>query len=40
MSLGPGTRLELYEIVSVLGEGSMGQVRRAGDMKLGREVTI
>ncbi len=40
MSLVPGTRLGSYEIVSSLGRGGMGEVFRARDLKLGREVAI
>ena len=40
MSLEPGTRLGDYEITAPLGAGGMGEVYRAQDTKLGREVAI
>src|SRR5690349_1846464 len=40
MSLTPGSRLGPYEIVSPLGAGGMGEVFRARDTRLGREVAI
>ncbi len=40
MSLPPGTRLGPYEIVAPLGAGAMGEVYRARDPRLGREVAI
>ncbi|PYX51789.1 MAG: hypothetical protein DMG79_02165 [Acidobacteria bacterium] len=40
MSLAPGTRLSQYEILSSLGAGSMGEVYRARDSRLEREVAI
>jgi len=38
--IGPGTKLANYEVVSALGKGGMGEVWRARDTKLGREVAI
>ncbi len=40
MALEPGTRLGHYEVLSSLGAGGMGEVYRAKDTKLGREVAI
>ena len=40
MSLDPGTRLGPYEIGSQIGAGGMGEVYRARDTKLDREVAI
>src|SRR5450830_1257945 len=40
MSLVPGTRFGPYEIVSQIGAGGMGEVYRAKDTRLRRDVAI
>jgi TolB-like protein len=40
MSLAPGSRLGPYEVTSPLGAGGMGEVYRARDTRLGRDVAI
>ena len=40
MSLSPGTRLGSYEILGPIGAGAMGEVYRARDTKLDRDVAL
>ena len=40
MSLAAGTRLGPYEVIAPVGEGGMGEVYRARDSRLGRDVAI
>ena len=40
MALTPGTRLGVYEVIAHIGEGGMGQVYRARDTTLHRDVAL
>src|SRR6185369_14157742 len=40
MPLPPGHRLGHYEILALIGAGGMGEVYRARDPRLGREVAV
>jgi eukaryotic-like serine/threonine-protein kinase len=40
MAVAPGTRVGPYEVLAAIGAGGMGEVYRARDGKLGRDVAI
>ena len=40
MALTPGTRLGVYEVIAQIGQGGMGQVYRARDTRLNRDVAL
>jgi serine/threonine protein kinase len=40
LAITPGTRLGVYDITAQIGEGGMGQVYRAIDTKLKRQVAM
>ena len=40
MPLAPGTHLGAYEIIAAIGSGGMGEIYRARDPRLNRDVAI
>ena len=40
IALSPGTRLGPYDVTAKINEGGMGEVYRARDRKLGRDVAL
>ena len=40
MTIAAGTRLGPYEIIAPVGAGGMGEVYRARDTRLGRQVAV
>jgi serine/threonine protein kinase len=40
MTLEPGTKLGSYQVTAIIGEGGMGEVHRACDTKLDRDVVL
>ncbi len=40
MALSPGSRLGSYDVIALIGAGGMGEVYRARDTKLGRDVVL
>jgi serine/threonine-protein kinase len=40
MSVSPGSRIGVYEVISIVGRGGMGEVYRARDTRLARDVAL